>query len=521
MRQALGGALRLPLRDNAPQEQRAQTTSLPAPVGGWNARDSIAAMPPLDAVIMDNWFPDTDYVKLRNGYTNHVTGISGQVETLMQYSSGTARKMFAAAGTSIYDASAAGAVGAAVVTAQTNARWQFANFGTSGGQFLIICNGADTPQNYNGTTWQTTPAITGVTSANLIHVNVFKTRLFFIEKNTLKAWYLPVASIGGAASALDFSNLCRLGGSLTAMTTWSLDGGNGLDDYAVWITSEGEVIVYRGTDPSSAANWALVGVFRMGRPIGRRCFFKIGADVVFITTDGFVLLSKALLSDRAQPQVALSDKISNAANLATNTYRDNFGWQPILYPKGKMGIFNVPAQESSVAYQYVMNIQTGAWCRFTGWNANCWELFDEAIYFGTAGAVCKADNGSSDNNTIISADVKQAYNYFSAPGRLKRFTMARPIILSDGIPGLALIMNVDFEDSLPLSEPAFTGGGGSPWNTSPWDTSPWAGTLRPSRVWQSLFSVGYAGSFRMKSATKNITMQWAATDIAMEYGGVI
>ena len=99
--------MRQPLRDSSRQNQTAQTVSLPAPVGGWNARDSIAAMPPFDAVIMDNWFPDTDYVKVRKGYTNHVLGITGQVESLMQYSSGTMRKLFAAATTSIYDVVAA------------------------------------------------------------------------------------------------------------------------------------------------------------------------------------------------------------------------------------------------------------------------------------------------------------------------------------------------------------------------------------------------------------------------------
>lgn len=513
--------MRTALRPNPRQKQTAQVVSLPAPVGGWNARDSIAAMPPIDAVIMDNWFPDTDYVKLRNGYANHVTGITGQVETLMQYSSGTTRKLFAAATTAIYDVTTVGAVGAAVVTAQTNARWQHVNFGTSGGQFLIICNGADTPQNYNGTVWATTPAITVATPASLIHVNVFKTRLFFIEKNSLKAWYLPVASIGGAAASLDFSSVCRLGGSLTAMATWSIDGGTGIDDYAVWITSEGEVIIYRGTDPSAAATWALVGVYRMGRPIGRRCFFKIGSDVVFITTDGFVLLSKAMLSDRTQPQIALSDKIVNVANLAANTYGGNFGWQPILYPKGKMGIFNVPLTEGSLSHQYVMNTQTGAWCRFTGWNANCWELYDENIYFGTNGKVCKADVGSVDDTSNISADVKQAYSYFNAPGRLKRFTMARPVMLSDGVPAVSMIMNVDFEDQTVLSEPSYSGSAGSLWNVATWDVSLWAGALTPKKTWQSLFSVGYAGSYRMKSVSKNILIQWAATDIVMEYGGVL
>lgn len=513
--------MRTALRPNPRQQQKAHVSSLPSPVGGWNARDSVAAMAPTDAVIMDNWFPDTDYCKVRNGYTNHVTGITGQVETLMQYSSGAARKLFAAATTAIYDVTSAGTVGAAVVTAQSNARWQHANFGTSGGQFMIIVNGADTPQNYNGTVWATTPAITVAVPTTFIHVNVFKTRLFFIEKNSLNAWYLPVASIGGAAAKLDFSSICRLGGSLTAMATWSLDGGTGLDDYAVWITSEGEVIVYKGTDPSAAATWALVGVYRMGRPIGRRCFFKIGSDVVFITTDGFVLLSKALLSDRAQPQIALSDKIVNVANLAANTYGGNFGWQAMLYPKGKMGIFNVPLVEGSLSHQYVMNTQTGAWCRFIGWNANCWELYDENVYFGTNGKVCRADYGSVDDTSNIATEVKQAYNYFGAPGRLKRFTMARPVLLSDGAPGVSMIINVDFEDQSPLSEPSYSGSAGSLWNVAFWDVALWAGSLLTKRDWQSLFAVGYAGSFRMKTTSKNILIQWAATDVVMEYGGVL
>jgi len=39
-----------------PQQRRAVTASLPAPIGGWNARDSLAEMNPLDAVQMVNFF---------------------------------------------------------------------------------------------------------------------------------------------------------------------------------------------------------------------------------------------------------------------------------------------------------------------------------------------------------------------------------------------------------------------------------------------------------------------------------
>ena len=67
------------------------TASSPAPIGGWNARDPEAAMKPSDAVWLENWWPGTADVTVRKGAANHATGIEGQVESLMAYSSPTAQ----------------------------------------------------------------------------------------------------------------------------------------------------------------------------------------------------------------------------------------------------------------------------------------------------------------------------------------------------------------------------------------------------------------------------------------------
>src|ERR1700743_3557978 len=83
------------------------THSIPAPVGGLNAVSSIAAMPEQDALIMDNWFPQTTFVQLRNGYTSHSTGLPAWVETLMGYSDETGvEKLFGISGTAVYDCTA-------------------------------------------------------------------------------------------------------------------------------------------------------------------------------------------------------------------------------------------------------------------------------------------------------------------------------------------------------------------------------------------------------------------------------
>jgi len=307
------------------------SASLPAPVGGWNSRDSLAAMQPIDAVELINWWVTPTDVVVRNGYSNSVTGITGQVESLMVYNGAATSKMFAAAGTSFYDASSAGAVGAAVVTGLTNARWWYQNITTAGGNYMYTVNGTDKPELYDGTNWTaidgaSTPAITGVTTTTLSDVCLFKNRLWFIQKNTLKVWYLPTNAVGGAASLIDLSAIAQKGGYLIKMGTWTIDAGTGADDLAVFVTSEGEIIVYQGTDPSSVATWSLVGVWQIGSPLGTRFLFKYAGDDLIMTHDGLFPLSGALQSSRVNPKVALSDKIQSAISSAASLYNSNFGW---------------------------------------------------------------------------------------------------------------------------------------------------------------------------------------------------
>jgi len=231
-----------------------QPVSLPAPVGGWNARDSLTAMQPNEAVILENWFPSPTECTLRSGYVKYSTGITGQVETLMAYSGANTNKLFAIAGTSVYDVTAGGAVGAAVVTGLTNARWGYLNIATSGGNFLSMANGVDTPRLYNGTAWSTA-SITGVTAANLKDPILYAQRQFFIEKNTLKVWYLPVQSIGGVANVVDIAPFMTRGGYIVSHGNWTIDAGTGVNDLYVIITNKGQVIVYQGTDPSSSTTF--------------------------------------------------------------------------------------------------------------------------------------------------------------------------------------------------------------------------------------------------------------------------
>lgn len=471
--------------------------SVPAPIEGWDAVSPIAAMSPKRAVKLDNWFPQQNWVEVRKGHIVHCTVSTLPVETLATYNGVATKALFAAAGDTIYDATTSGS-GSASVTGLTNARFQYVNFATTGGNFLYMVNGADVPRYFDGTSWASA-VITGISAPDIIGVNAFKNRLWFVINNSSDVAYLPVDSIQGAATVFPLGGLFTKGGFLMAMGTWSIDAGDGPDDYAVFLSSQGQCAIYQGTDPSAAATWSLVGVFDMGAPLGRRCMTRVGADIALICIDGVVPLSRAMIFERAAVvKVSLTQRIQRVMNQSARLYKDHFGWQLISYPRGTRAILNVPVEENTDQVQYVMNTLSGAWCRFIGMKANCWELLNEDPYFGgNDGVVYQADTSGSDSGATLSADMMTAFNYYGSHGNQKRWTMCRPQLTTDGRINPGLGFNVDFQEDAPLSVASTQIVSSSRWDVALWDVAFWAGEIRTSGFWTSVTGIGYCASIRL------------------------
>lgn len=505
-----------------------KSSSFPAPVGGWNARDSIASMDEKDAYSLINWFPNTTDVQIRNGNVRWSTGLPSQVNSLFVYNGSSSSKMFAASGTAFYDVTTQGAVGASVVSGLTNDKWQHTNMGTAGGQFLMCVNGTDKMRYYDGATWSTegtTYTITNVNTNVIKDIFVFKNRVWLVEKASLSVWYLPTSSIAGAAAEIDISGIVQKGGYLVSGATWTIDAGNGIDDHLVLVTSNGEVVVYRGTDPASITTWSLVGVFQIGSPVGQRCLKKYQGDLLIISQDGLLPLSSALQSSRVNPRVALSDKIQYATSAAISSYGTSFGWDLLHFPKENMLILNVPIAAGQQE-QYAMNTISQSWGRFQGWYANCWALFNDNPYYGANGVVYKAWTGNSDFDTSgteinISYDCQQAFNYCKDRIHTKHWKMMRPILqTTGGITPLAGV-NTDFDSSTPQYTLGTSTATTSVWDTAVWDTGVWGGALELNQDWQVIGGIGRAAAPRIVGAQKGIDVRWIATDVIYETGGFL
>lgn len=513
------------VRKSPLQQPAARSVSLPAPVGGWNARDALANMAPSDAVTLTNWFPSVTYCQLRYGYTQWSTGITGTVETLMAYNSGTASKLFAAAGSRIYDVTSTGTASSSV-TGLTNGRWQYVNNTTAGGSYIQAVNGADKMRVFDGTSWHKDGDgapydVTGVDTATCIGINISHNRVWLVQTGTLKAWYLPTGAIGGAATAFDLSPFCRRGGYLMAMGTWTMDAGYGMDDMTVFVTSQGEILVYRGSDPASSTTWGLIGAYWTGSPIGRRCLVKHEGDLLLITQDGVSPMSLALQSSRINSRVNLTDKIQYAVSVAVSSFSANYGWQMLPFPGENMLIVNVPFQEGTNQQQFVMNTITRAWCNFTGWNASCWELFNDAPYFGGVGYVGKAWNGLSDNGSAIAANGLQAFNYFGNRSSNKLFTNMRPVFYTNGTPSISTKINIDFDLSPPTAAAAFATTAAGTWDSGIWDTSLWGDALGINQTWQGANNVGRCGAPHVLANCGGFQLQWMSTDLIYRPGGFL
>lgn len=471
----------------------------PAPVGGWDAISPLSNMDPIYAVILQNWVPRPGYLELRGGYSIWSNVSTTPVETLLVWRGPTDTKLFAVTGSRIIEASDYGSATIAV-SLLTSARFQYVNFTPAGGStYIVACNGQDSVREYDGTTW-TTPVITNVTSSTLINVNAHKRRLWFIQSGTTSAWYLATDAIQGAATEFDLGAFMTKGGYLVAMGTWTIDGGNGPDDLAVFATSRGQVIIYKGTDPGNANAWALVGVFDLAYPLGYRCFGKIGSDLGFITLEGLLPISKALPFDPSGVRsTAYTNRIQNAMLQAAFLGRDMFGWEIVSFPAQGLIVMNVPQSENVQQTQFVMNAISGAWTNFVGWNANVFEIYNESLYFGdNDGNVCLAYTGSMDNDQAVIYDCQCAFNYYGMPGRVKNMTMCRPFVLADGEVNPTLSVDVDFQNNAPGAQVTLFDPTGGLWNVALWDIDIWSIGVIATTNWLSVNALGTALAIRVQ-----------------------
>ena len=203
--------------------------------------------------------------------------------------------------------STAYAVGARANDTADSSKWKVAVAHTSAATGTFLADRTAHPANWvqdaasdNGS-WITGPAGTTVVNGhNLTYVWKYRNRWFFIEGGTMNAYYLPTYAIGGTLAMIPLSGSATKGGNLIAGFTWSIDAGDGIDDKCVFMTDQGELLIFTGSDPSTVANWRQEGRYATAQPLGMNAWTAVGGDVLIATVEGIIPISASINSDISQ-----------------------------------------------------------------------------------------------------------------------------------------------------------------------------------------------------------------------------
>ncbi|MGE7367906.1 hypothetical protein ACQKKX_02395 [Neorhizobium sp. NPDC001467] len=324
--------------------------------------------------------------------------------------------------TAIYDMSAPATppvTTPAVVGGLTSGEWSTFQHTNAGTSYMICFNGSDPRWIYNGSTWGTAPAITfsdTTTMANLNFGWVFKNREFFLKNGSMDAYFLNnLYTIGGAASVFPLGGVMKEGGALLSGFSWSLESGDGPNEYCVFLSTEGEVAVYSGSDPASTTDtgFALVGVYKIAKPLGKNAWIKSGGDVLIATVDGLIPLSQAFQRDRQQLTLVSASKaiddLWRAAAGATGS-----GWTLTLWPEQNLVFVCFPDNPAVPDTTFVFNTQTGKWSTITNWQATCYAPHQKSLFFGSFDGISwHGDYTGSDDGMPFQAGYISHFN----PGR--------------------------------------------------------------------------------------------------------
>lgn len=519
-----------------PSKGGRQATRVPVPacIGGWNTRDPEDQMLPTDALKLTNFFCQSANVEIRPGYVIYAPTLNASMENLWGYNGGNPG-LFALANSSgtyrLWDVTnplVPVVISFGAFTPITNSDFSHINYAAVGGNYLVAVNGVDVGKYYDGANWHDydSPAgppitITGLVTSHASYVANFKRFIFFVERNSMNFWYLPAGQVGGAATQFPLGIVANKGGHLVAIGSYTMDSGNGPDDYAIFYTSEGEVIVYSGNDPGSTTTWSWVGTFQTGRPLGKNCITQYGGDLLLLTEFGVIPVSSLYRLGNVDETQAFTDKINPTFNAAAISAFATRGWQAVVSPLHKLLLINVPMVDGVSFNPYVMNTQTKAWSDITNWSCRHFINWQGNLYFASPTGVMLAWSSYNDGTAPIVAEAWPAFNYFGKKGLTKKCTGVRPLFRSTGIFQFELGFATDFStlfNYVMLNLPSLPG---AIFDLSLFDSSVFGGSFDPSQIWQTPAALEFdCAAIRLRLTTNGNKVSWSPTDYLLELGGL-
>lgn len=532
----------------AAARQQSQFSVIPAPASGLDVRRPAAADRADVCLMLINMVPSEYGLRARDGYREWAIGIGtdDEVRTLLPYTDpdGTV-KLFVATETGIYDVTThAGAPTLKLTFAVQNADTGYGVYQNyvdqSGDGLLFYADEANGLFTYDpGTdTWAQATGITShpdaLGSIDITKINYVvhhKLRIWLVERDSDKAWYLPINAKSGEAREFFFGRNFRQGGHLVGLYNWSVDGGSGRDDMLVAISSTGDVTPYRGDDPAVIGAWSIIGTFYIGEvPRGTRIATSYGGDLFLLSTYGLIsmtdLVSGGMVTDQTR---GIGEPIARLLRNDLDSKRTLRGWQVLFAPATGALVITVPQTGTALHRQYVYTVPQGGWSLFRGVPMNCAGVHNNTLFFGNTDGRVHAMDVQGDNQTIANDPITPIRwfilsTFFSlgSGGAHKRVHFVRPNFTSIREPAYRVDVVYDYGVGSELAPVlSLNQDAAAIWDTSLWDSSIWTGSEGvPEFSLRGTTDMGRTAAIAMAGANVD-DLFFTGWDVAWETGGFL
>jgi hypothetical protein len=431
--------------------------------------------------------------------------ISGNVDLLKTFVTDLGENQFlATGGGGIYNITSGTAT--ALKTGLPSNPWDPVTFNNR----LIFMNGTVVPQEYNGSTISNA-SFTGYPNPERFFAgHVFKNRVFYAATGELAFWYTELFASTGTLTKFPLAGIAERGGSVVSINSWTVDGGSGPDDYLAIFTSEGEVLVYQGTNPGR--DFFIIGRFYIANIVHNSGIEQIYGKLFVVTERDYIYLPDQL----AVQGGGRDTKLSGAAAAATAKYKNLRGWQSFYSPNEGLMIVNVPTSNST-SEQHVTNVKTGAATRFTGLNAQSWGEFNGQLYFGGNDGTVNKYTGTSDAGGPITCTAQAAPSALRSNSE-KQVTSYRPGIKSQGTITMSSGLGYDF-DPIEFKQSTTLSADTSATLPLAWPFN-WSTDNGRREEWQRGSGRGTAVQLFLQTTTA-ADVSWLGTDYIAEPGGLL
>jgi len=339
------------------------------------------------------------------------------------------------------------------------------------------------------------------TGRNLVYVCKYRGRFYFIELNSMNAWYLPLNSVGGALFQIPLSGAATKGGKLLFCASWSIDAGDGIDDKLVFATDQGELLIFTGGDPGVAASWRQEGRYDISPPLGMNAHILIGGELMVATVDGIVPVSGAITKSRTELELAAITRTIKPMWREEVTDKREYPWTMFKWDEYGSIFTTLPGGLPGEQRCLVTNAATGAHARFTGWDAMCFMKMRENAFFGTqTGQIMQMDRTGYDNGILYVATLVGGWEMFQSPSQTVTWRQARASFSARSREPFLPQLSATTDYVVVLPQPPQAGDDAAiydVWGEGLWDTAKWDAAVPPKNVirntgWVSIGMTGFS-----------------------------